>query len=115
MGIMYYKKCQKFVNNNKSFRLKEQHEMDAVFDCIRQCVRTIFRENFDSAFEHLGKIDGHVTQVTNILQNMFVDSPPRHFKGIYNSFKKGQPSQPAIWPVPACGGGQGSIRRSPGF
>ena len=37
--------------------------MDAVFNCIRGCVRTIFRENFDSAFEHLGKIDGQVTQV----------------------------------------------------
>lgn len=45
-------------------RLKEPQEMDAVFDCIQQCVRTIFRENFDSAFEHLGKIDGHVTQAS---------------------------------------------------
>lgn len=44
-------------------RLKEPREMDAVFNCIRQCVRSIFRENFDSAFEHLGKIDGQVTQV----------------------------------------------------
>lgn len=42
-------------------RLHQGHEMDAVFDCIKACVRTIFRENFDSAFEHLGKIDGHVS------------------------------------------------------
>ena len=44
-------------------RLTETHEMDAVFNCIKHCVKTIFRENFDSAFEHLGKIDGQVTQV----------------------------------------------------
>ena len=44
-------------------RLKEAHEMDTVFKCIRQCVKTIFRENFDSAFEHLGKVDGQVTQI----------------------------------------------------
>ena len=37
-------------------------EMDAVFQCIRNCVKSIFRENFDSAFEHLGKVDGQVNK-----------------------------------------------------
>ena len=44
-------------------RLTQQHEMDVVFNCIRGCVRSIFRENFDSAFEHLGKIDGQVLPI----------------------------------------------------
>ena len=37
--------------------------MDVVFNCIKGCVRSIFRENFDSAFEHLGKIDGQVLSI----------------------------------------------------
>ena len=41
-------------------RLLLPKEMDAVFQCIRNCVKSIFRENFDSAFEHLGKVDGQV-------------------------------------------------------
>ena len=53
-------------------RLTQQHEMDAVFNCIKGCVRAIFRENFDSAFEHLGKIDGQVTQVN--LRNLLFGS-----------------------------------------
>ena len=44
-------------------RLMVPKDMDAVFQCMRQCVKTIFRENFDSAFEHLGKVDGQVTQL----------------------------------------------------
>ena len=44
-------------------RLLLPKEMDAVFNIIKTCVRTIFRENFDSAFEHLGKVDGQVTQL----------------------------------------------------
>ena len=41
-------------------RLTLPPEMESVFNCIRGCVRSIFRENFDSAFEHLGKVDGMV-------------------------------------------------------
>ena len=41
-------------------RLHCQKYMDAVFKCIRACVKTVFRENYDSSFEHLGKIDGQV-------------------------------------------------------
>ena len=39
-------------------RLFVEEHREAVFQVIRTCVKTIFRENFDSAFEHLGKIDG---------------------------------------------------------
>ena len=33
-----------------------------LFEKIKHCVKVIFRENFDSAFEHLGKVDGFVTE-----------------------------------------------------
>lgn len=49
-----------------------EDDMDAVFQCIRSCVKTIFRENFDSAFEHLGKVDGRVTQLN--LRNLLFGS-----------------------------------------
>jgi dynein heavy chain len=41
-------------------RLSEEAHRDALFDSVRASVKTVFRENFDSAFEHLGKIDGQV-------------------------------------------------------
>ena len=50
--------------------------MDVVFNCIKGCVRSIFRENFDSAFEHLGKIDGQVLSIVLVLngqmENIFI-------------------------------------------
>ena len=45
-----------------SDRLTSTEDTAAVFEKIKHCVKTIFRENFDSAFEHLGKVDGFVTE-----------------------------------------------------
>ena len=58
-------------------RLMVPKDMDAVFQCMRQCVKTIFRENFDSAFEHLGKVDGQVTQLNlrNLLFGKYLSLP----------------------------------------
>jgi dynein heavy chain len=55
-------------------RMKVDKDMDDVFQCMRTCVRTIFRENFDSAFEHLGKVDGQVTllNLRNLLFGRYV-------------------------------------------
>ena len=55
-------------------RLKINKEQDAVYQCMRHCVKTIFRENFDSAFEHLGKVDGQVTlfNLRNLLFGRYV-------------------------------------------
>lgn len=44
-------------------RMTKEEHMEAVFASIRGCVKNIFKENFDSAFEHLGKVNGHVTQL----------------------------------------------------
>ncbi len=41
-------------------RLVTEKQKADLFQEIRTCVKTIFRENFDSAFEHLGKMDGRV-------------------------------------------------------
>lgn len=55
-------------------RLTMDKDMDDVYQCMRTCVRTIFRENFDSAFEHLGKVDGQVTllNLRNLLFGRYV-------------------------------------------
>lgn len=42
-------------------RLTEAKYKDIVFENIKASVKANFRENFDSAFEHLGKIEGHVS------------------------------------------------------
>ena len=64
-------------------RLKINKEQDAVYQCMRHCVKTIFRENFDSAFEHLGKVDGQVTlfNLRNLLFGRYVqpDDPSNPF------------------------------------
>lgn len=75
------------VSINKYFsffnRLKINKEQDAVYQCMRHCVKTIFRENFDSAFEHLGKVDGQVTlfNLRNLLFGRYVqpDDPSNPF------------------------------------
>ena len=36
---------------------------ERLFNEVRHCVKTVFRENFDSAFEHLGKVDGKVVAI----------------------------------------------------
>ena len=43
-------------------RLISPDDTNILFEKIKHCVKTIFRENFDSAFEHLGKVDGFVTE-----------------------------------------------------
>ena len=43
-------------------RLTTPEDTAVLFEKIKHCVRVIFRENFDSAFEHLGKVDGFVTE-----------------------------------------------------
>lgn len=45
-----------------SDRLVAPEDSNTLFEKIKHCVKTIFRENFDSAFEHLGKVDGFVTE-----------------------------------------------------
>ncbi len=60
-------------------RLSDPSEKSEIFECIKACVRTVFRENFDSAFEHLGKVDGQVTQqnLRNLLFGSYVASGSR--------------------------------------
>ena len=48
--------------------------MDVVFNCIKGCVGSIFRENFDSAFEHLGKIDGQVLSIVLFFKRQMVNT-----------------------------------------
>ena len=43
-------------------RLTSTDDTAILFEKIKHCVKTVFRENFDSAFEHLGKVDGFVTE-----------------------------------------------------
>ena len=43
-------------------RLISPDDTSILFEKIKHCVKTIYRENFDSAFEHLGKVDGFVTE-----------------------------------------------------
>ena len=43
-------------------RLISSDDTSILFEKIKHCVKTIYRENFDSAFEHLGKVDGFVTE-----------------------------------------------------
>ena len=43
-------------------RLTDPSDTAILFEKIKHCVKSIFRENFDSAFEHLGKVDGFVTE-----------------------------------------------------
>ena len=60
-------------------RLILPKEMDAVYLSMRDCVKSIFRENFDSAFEHLGKVDGQVTQL-NLRNLLFGQYLPNEAK-----------------------------------
>lgn len=41
-------------------RLQEPEARKSLIQEVRNCVKTVFRENFDSAFEHLGKVNGKV-------------------------------------------------------
>ena len=43
-------------------RLTAPSDTAILFEKLKHCVKSIFRENFDSAFEHLGKVDGFVTE-----------------------------------------------------
>ena len=57
-------------------RLTTTTQRAAIFDSIKSCVKSIFRENFDSAFEHLGKVDGQVTEqnLRNLLFGSYLAS-----------------------------------------
>ena len=44
-------------------QLTDSNDTALLFEQIKHCVKVIFRENFDSAFEHLGKVDGFVTEM----------------------------------------------------
>ena len=48
-------------------RLSTPAQRLKLFESLKSCVKTIFRENFDSAFEHLGKVNG---QVCSLPKNM---------------------------------------------
>lgn len=41
-------------------RLVDENDMNWLYNMLRECVRTHFRENFDALFEHLGRVDGKV-------------------------------------------------------
>ena len=55
-------------------RLVNDDQRLKMFESVKACVKTIFRENFDSAFEHLGKVNGHVTELNlrNLLFGQFI-------------------------------------------
>ncbi|XP_045030294.1 dynein axonemal heavy chain 7 isoform X2 [Daphnia magna] len=42
-------------------RLVDENDTNWLYNMLRECVRTHFRENFDSLLEHLGRTDGRVT------------------------------------------------------
>ena len=62
-------------------RLTSTNDTAILFEKIKHCVKTIFRENFDSAFEHLGKVDGFVTEynLRNLTFGDFIEVEERKF------------------------------------
>ena len=62
-------------------RLTSLEDTAILFEKIKHCVKTIFRENFDSAFEHLGKVDGFVTEynLRNLTFGDFIEVEERKF------------------------------------
>jgi dynein heavy chain len=69
-------------------RLTTSEDTAVLFDKIKHCVRVIFRENFDSAFEHLGKVDGFVTEqnLRNLTFGDFIAVEGRKFYQEITSF-----------------------------
>lgn len=43
-------------------RLVDENDTNWLYNALRECVRTHFRENFDALLEHLGRTDGKVQQ-----------------------------------------------------
>ncbi len=41
-------------------RLVDENDTNWLYNMLRECVRTHFRENFDGLLEHLGRTDGRV-------------------------------------------------------
>lgn len=41
-------------------RLADDADFVWLYNLLRECVRSHFRENFDALFEHLGRVDGKV-------------------------------------------------------
>ena len=56
-------------------QLTDSTDTALLFEQIKHCVKVIFRENFDSAFEHLGKVDGFVTEMNlrNLIFGDFIE------------------------------------------
>ena len=61
-----------------------------LFENIKHCVKVIFRENFDSAFEHLGKVDGFVTEMNlrNLMFGNFIKEEEKQFYQEITSFEE---------------------------
>lgn len=43
-------------------RLVDENDTNWLYNMLRECVRSHFRENFDALLEHLGRTDGKVTE-----------------------------------------------------
>lgn len=41
-------------------RLVDENDTNWLYNMLRECVRSHFRENFDALLEHLGRTDGKV-------------------------------------------------------
>lgn len=46
-------------------RLADHTDFVWLYNLLRECVRSHFRENFDALFEHLGRVDGKVGSSSN--------------------------------------------------
>ena len=44
-------------------RLVDENDTNWLYNMLRECVRSHFRENFDALLEHLGRTDGKVRYV----------------------------------------------------
>ena len=44
-------------------RLVDENDTNWLYNILRECVRSHFRENFDALLEHLGRTDGKVRYV----------------------------------------------------
>jgi len=52
-------------------RLVDENDTNWLYNMLRECVRTHFRENFDGLLEHLGRTDGrvHILKITLLVPN----------------------------------------------
>ena len=70
-------------------KLTTSEDTGFLFEKLKHCVKVVFRENFDSAFEHLGKVDGFVTEfnLRNLTFGDFVKVEEKLFYQEITSFE----------------------------